>query len=151
MRSVPLSLILLLAACGAREVQAPQRAEQQRMTETSTAALWSIQARSRDLLEVARAEAELASRDELVRGAAFLGRRTLGRAVPGRFRRDRQGGEDDNLDCGDFLSIAAAQVEFLGSGGPGFDQHRLDPDGDGLACNWRDVLVRARLARAGRA
>lgn len=35
-------------------------------------------------------------------------------------------------DCGDFATQAAAQVFFLGAG-PG-DPHRLDAEGDGLAC-----------------
>ena len=35
-------------------------------------------------------------------------------------------------DCGDFASQAAAQNFFLGAGGG--DPHRLDDDGDGVAC-----------------
>jgi hypothetical protein len=142
MTRLALPLLFLLTACGAVE-QTPQRGEQQRMTETSTDGLWAIQAGARDLREVARAEAELASRGEARRGAAFLGQRTLRQARRGRFRRGDVDPENDILDCRDFLSIGAAQAEFLGSGGPRYDQHRLDPDGDGLACNWRDVLRRA--------
>ena len=37
-------------------------------------------------------------------------------------------------DCGDFASQAAAQHFFLANGGPRNDPHRLDDEGDGIAC-----------------
>lgn len=37
-------------------------------------------------------------------------------------------------DCGDFATQAAAQRFFLDHGGPRDDPHRLDEDGDGIAC-----------------
>jgi endonuclease YncB( thermonuclease family) len=37
-------------------------------------------------------------------------------------------------DCGDFPSQAAAQHFFLANGGPQNDPHRLDDEGDGIAC-----------------
>lgn len=37
-------------------------------------------------------------------------------------------------DCGDFGTQAAAQRFFLDAGGPQRDPHRLDADGDGIAC-----------------
>ncbi|KQX75257.1 thermonuclease family protein [Aeromicrobium sp. Root472D3] len=37
-------------------------------------------------------------------------------------------------DCGDFATQADAQAFFVANGGPGSDPHRLDYDGDGLAC-----------------
>lgn len=37
-------------------------------------------------------------------------------------------------DCGDFSSQRAAQIFFLNHGGPASDPHRLDSDGDGIAC-----------------
>lgn len=37
-------------------------------------------------------------------------------------------------DCGDFDTQAAAQRFFLDQGGPRSDPHRLDDDGDGIAC-----------------
>lgn len=37
-------------------------------------------------------------------------------------------------DCGDFPSQAAAQNFFLANGGPRNDPHRLDDEGDGVAC-----------------
>lgn len=37
-------------------------------------------------------------------------------------------------DCSDFASQRAAQIFFLNHGGPRSDPHRLDSDGDGIAC-----------------
>ena len=37
-------------------------------------------------------------------------------------------------DCSDFATQKAAQVFFLNNGGPHSDPHRLDAEGDGIAC-----------------
>jgi endonuclease YncB( thermonuclease family) len=37
-------------------------------------------------------------------------------------------------DCSDFSSQASAQEFFIAEGGPSSDPHRLDADGDGIAC-----------------
>jgi endonuclease YncB( thermonuclease family) len=37
-------------------------------------------------------------------------------------------------DCGDFATQAEAQQFFLNAGGPQSDPHRLDAEGDGVAC-----------------
>ena len=37
-------------------------------------------------------------------------------------------------DCGDFDTQAEAQAFYEAAGGPGSDRHRLDRDGDGIAC-----------------
>ena len=37
-------------------------------------------------------------------------------------------------DCGDFATHAEAQAFFYAAGGPARDPHRLDGDGDGVAC-----------------
>src|SRR5687767_13112174 len=37
-------------------------------------------------------------------------------------------------DCSDFNTQAAAQEFFINAGGPQNDPHRLDEDGDGVAC-----------------
>lgn len=39
-----------------------------------------------------------------------------------------------DMDCGDFATQAQAQKFFLNNGGPSSDLHRLDYDGDGVAC-----------------
>jgi endonuclease YncB( thermonuclease family) len=40
-------------------------------------------------------------------------------------------------DCGDFATQAEAQAFYLASGGPAADPHRLDAEGDGVACETR--------------
>ena len=47
-------------------------------------------------------------------------------AVPANAVADR--------DCGDFASQRAAQIFYLKAGGPRVDPHRLDAEGDGVAC-----------------
>ena len=37
-------------------------------------------------------------------------------------------------DCGDFATQADAQAFYLANGGPAADPHRLDAEGDGVAC-----------------
>ena len=37
-------------------------------------------------------------------------------------------------DCGDFSTHTEAQTFYEAAGGPGIDPHRLDGDGDGVAC-----------------
>jgi micrococcal nuclease len=44
------------------------------------------------------------------------------------------GGGGGDRDCSDFSSHREAQAFFEAEGGPGRDPHRLDGDGDGLAC-----------------
>jgi hypothetical protein len=39
-----------------------------------------------------------------------------------------------NYDCGQFAAQAEAQAAFIAAGGPSSDPHRLDQDGDGIAC-----------------
>ena len=39
-----------------------------------------------------------------------------------------------DVDCGNFSSQKAAQIFFLKAGGPNYDPHYLDSDGDGIAC-----------------
>ncbi len=40
----------------------------------------------------------------------------------------------EDKDCSDFATHAEAQAFFLSQGGPSNDPHRLDSDGDGIAC-----------------
>jgi hypothetical protein len=49
-----------------------------------------------------------------------------------RRRGDRSAGPD--RDCSDFRTQAEAQRFFEAEGGPDRDPHRLDSDGDGVAC-----------------
>lgn len=148
-----LLLLSLLAACGARQVSPDTaREEARRIKGLGNAALWRIQESTANLNELSQVEAELGSRNQFRNGSAYLGRRTLAQAGRARFRRPSQ--DDPSLDgvnCSDFLSQAAAQVEFMGSGGPRNDRHKLDDDGDGLACGWAEDLRRSvARARGGR-
>lgn len=151
-----LMLLSLLAACGGQGVALDAaRDEARRIKGLGNTALWRVQDSTADLTELSQVEAELGSRDQFRSGSAYLGKRTLARAGQARFRRPSQ--DDPSLDgvnCSDFLNQAAAQVEFMGSGGPRNDRHKLDDDGDGLACGWAEELrrsvARAR-ARGGRA
>lgn len=147
-----LLLLALLAACGAARVSPDAaRDEARRINGLETAALWTIQDTTTDRLELSQVEAELGSRDAFRSGRAYLGRRTLAAAGRSRWRRPSQDDPAlDGVDCDDFLTDAAAQVELMGSGGPRNDRHRLDEDGDGLACGWADDLRRSVAAARGR-
>ncbi|MCK0166851.1 hypothetical protein MWU52_04735 [Jannaschia sp. S6380] len=138
-------LVSGLAACGPRGVPPPEaRIEARRINALDASALWRIQSSTRDPIELAQVEAELGSRGQFASGSSYLGRRTLAGAGRARYRRPAQ--DDPSLDgvnCDDFLTDAAAQAEFLGSGGPRNDRHKLDDDGDGLACDWADDLRRS--------
>jgi endonuclease YncB( thermonuclease family) len=51
-----------------------------------------------------------------------------------RARRRGDGSAGPDRDCSDFRTQAEAQRFFEAAGGPARDPHRLDGDGDGLAC-----------------
>lgn len=54
---------------------------------------------------------------------------------PWEWRAQRRGTQPANdRDCSDFRSQAAAQAFFEANGGPARDPHRLDGDGNGIAC-----------------
>jgi endonuclease YncB( thermonuclease family) len=42
--------------------------------------------------------------------------------------------QSEDRDCGDFATQAESQGFFIDQGGPASDSHRLDSDGDGVAC-----------------
>lgn len=44
------------------------------------------------------------------------------------------GSNTEDKDCGDFKTHREAQDFFISAGGPGKDPHKLDRDGDGVAC-----------------
>ncbi|WP_298433056.1 hypothetical protein [uncultured Jannaschia sp.] len=150
---IAILLLPLLAACAlARPSPEAARDAARRINGMSTAALWQIQATTPDMVELSQVEAELGSRDVVAAGNTYLGRRSLARARPGRYRRPAQDDPSlDGIDCSDFITGAAAQAELMGSGGPWNDRHRLDEDGDGLACGWKADLerIRADVTRRG--
>lgn len=147
-----LLILPFLASCAAYTVTPPEaRQEARRLQELETAALWTIQDQTANRVELAQVEAELGTRDQVASGSRYLGKRTLSKARPGRWKRPSQDDASlDGVNCDDFLTDAAAQVELMGSGGPRNDRHKLDDDGDGLACGWADDLRRSVARTRGR-
>ena len=144
-----LLLLGLLTACATTPDAA--REEARRINGLPTAALWRTQITTDDPVELSQVEAELGSRGQFRNGRHYLGERSLAQARPGRWRRPRQDDPElDAIDCSDFGLGAAAQAELMGSGGPVNDRHRLDEDGDGLACGWRRDLERSVAQARGR-
>lgn len=73
---------------------------------------------------------------------ALQAQNAVGEKVYGRFNIGLSG-------CGRFrVDPDAAQREFLANGGPERDPRRLDPDGDGFACDWDPSIYRRLLAPA---
>ena len=66
----------------------------------------------------------------------------LGLASPANAVADR--------DCGDFASQKAAQIFYLQAGGPRIDPHRLDAEGDGIACESNPAPYYYGAQRPGR-
>lgn len=50
-------------------------------------------------------------------------------------------------NCASYASPDLAQQDFLARGGPERDRRRLDPDGDGFACNWDPTPFRLAVNR----
>ncbi len=49
---------------------------------------------------------------------------------------------NNNLSCKKFSNKNAAQIFFLENGGPKYDYHNIDVDGDGFACKWDPSIYR---------
>jgi hypothetical protein len=64
---------------------------------------------------------------------------------PGTPLYHRTGRKDATAACAKFTSPDFAQQEFLAKGGPERDRLRLDPDGDGFACDWDPRPFRTAL------
>ncbi|WP_414713995.1 excalibur calcium-binding domain-containing protein [Shinella sp.] len=77
-------------------------------------------------------------------GDEYLGRHTSGLIGSSFYIRNSVVAGD--RDCSSFASAAGAQRFFLAEGGPYSDRHALDRDGDGIACEFGNVL-RASVAR----
>lgn len=115
---------------------------------TSTIMLWSQHRITQSPLELAFIEAELGARGETNSGSTYLGRRTS--AALGNQLYPRADRYADTKNCADFANAAAAQKFFLASGGPLQDQHDLDRDGDGLACEWGTTIRQIATIQAAR-
>ncbi len=51
-------------------------------------------------------------------------------------------GIDTNTGCKKFSNKNEAQIFFLQNGGPKYDFHNIDVDGDGFACEWDPAIYR---------
>lgn len=65
---------------------------------------------------------------------AFSGAAITSAAAPTQAAGHQVSQRGGDRDCSDFATQAAAQRFFLNNGGPRRDPHRLDSDGDGIAC-----------------
>jgi hypothetical protein len=63
---------------------------------------------------------------------------------PGTAMYPRQSGKSG--DCASYSTPDFAQFAFLNQGGPQIDTLSLDPDGDGFACGWSPVRLRAAMS-----
>lgn len=72
----------------------------------------------------------------------------LTRHPPGTRLYARPTGDDARAAraCRGFATAGAAQLAFLGQGGPAHDPAGMDPDGDGYVCGWDPRLHRRQPA-----
>ncbi|MBF9052176.1 hypothetical protein GTA62_19635 [Roseobacter sp. HKCCD9010] len=136
--AVCITTIAVVSACAINPSALPQDQRSARVQNATTSDLCASYSRgTSDALGNQMIEAEL-----VVRGITQCWSRPLGQATARAFGQaiyDRSGAVATtgvDYDCSDFASAASAQRFFLASGGPFSDQHDLDRDGDGLACEW---------------
>ncbi len=146
MRAFSCLIICLVAACAPKMPPPPNQAPLVlAYAQADTEKLWALQASTSDPLQLWMVEAELGSREQFESGDRYLGSRT--RSSVGSYRYTRSAPTLYNKNCSDFASPASAQRFFLSAGGPVYDPHGLDRDGDGNACEWGTKLREISLAR----
>ena len=138
------ALLVAVAACGGGAGAPSKRGTAPSYATVATQVLWSVQRTTASPDTLAQVEAELGTRGQTSFAGAYLGERTADFYGARLFPRGGPGRGD--RDCGDFPSAAAAQRYFLSTGGPQYDDHGLDRDGDGLACEWGAALTASRRA-----
>lgn len=140
---------LFAAACAPATPPAPNHAPLTlAYAEADSAKLWELQATTSDPLQLLMVEAELGSRGQFESGDRYLGSRS--RSSVGLYRYARSEPSLNDRNCADFPSSASAQRFFLSAGGPSFDPHGLDRDGDGNACEWGTKLREIYVTRTPR-
>ena len=139
-RSVGAVVLLGLCACVSPQVASDSKA----LSRMSTADLWFEHLAETDVVRLSLIETRLYRMDEYWDDPDYLGRRTLAKAGQAIYRRASTSGAKQGPDCRAFPNAALAQERFLGLGGPVKDPMGLDPDGDGLACEWAICLEYAR-------
>lgn len=136
----------LAVACAPAEPPSPNQAPLVlAYANAPTEQLWALQATTSDPLQLLMVEAELGSRGQFESADTYLGARTGSNVGSARYPRPAPTSSDRN--CADFASAASAQRFFLSAGGPAFDPHGLDRDGDGNACEWGTRLRENYMAR----
>ncbi len=146
MRSLPLIALGLVAACSAPSAPPPHQ-QSINFRQATTSQLCSSYQFGASPLDKLMIEAELAIRNEKQCGGSNIGTATAASVGMARYDRSPTAAPSQDRDCPDFSSGAVAQRFFLASGGPINDPHRLDADGDGLACEWGTEVRRLAAYR----
>lgn len=137
------ALALSLTACAAPSVPSLLSSVQQ----TSTQALWLDYRTNQSPIALTLIETELVLRGDTSFAGSYVGQRTSSAFGKRLYDRQTATNLNDDRDCSDFSSSAAAQRYFIQAGGPISDPNDLDRDGDGLACEWgaqiRQIAQRA--------
>lgn len=145
-------MILCFIASACATPEPPQNASAVTRTQAYAAAttgqLWATQVATSDPLALLMVEAELGSRGEFENELSYLGSRTI--STIGKYQYGRSATVTGDKNCSDFSAAAEAQRFFLLAGGPAYDPHGLDRDGDGNACEWGTKLREVASARAAR-
>ena len=136
MRLGPLLALGLVAACATPQVSVPPDQRSISFRQSTVSQLCSSYQYGASALDTLMIEAELAIRGVKECGGSAIGAGTAASAGMSRYDRTAAILPVQDQDCSDFSSGAVAQRFFLASGGPNKDPHRLDADGDGLACEW---------------
>lgn len=144
------AMIISLAACSANTNTGPQNAARsvafsKQLSASSTGSLCSTytSAATTPLVKM-MLEAELGARNVAHCDRTHVGGQSVAQYNrPSFSRADGEGAKlASDKDCSDFANGAHAQRFFLAVGGPSSDPHRLDRDGDGLACEWGTAVTR---------
>jgi len=143
-------MVVSLAACSANTSNSPQNSARslafsKQLSASSTASLCATytSAGTTPLVKM-MLEAELGARNVAHCSRTHVGGQSVAQYNRASFSRADGGSAElaSDKDCSDFASAAQAQRYFLAVGGPASDPHRLDGDGDGLACEWGTAVTR---------
>ncbi len=138
-----------MAGCGSGHVS---RGTANPLQEAALSGICTAYAQSSNALERQMYEVELVSRRVLACPGQRIGVDTAARLGQPQFVRSPRPPAGvlrpaRSYRCRDFATAMAAQRMFLLSGGPVHDLYRLDPDGDGLACDYgRQIAGTALMA-----
>jgi hypothetical protein len=147
MRLGSLVALGLVAACAAPQVSPPPDQQSVAYRQASVSQLCSSYQYGANPLETLMIEAELAVRGVKQCEGSNIGIQTAASVGMSRYDRTSVIAPSQDYDCSDFSNGAVAQRFFLASGGPNNDPHRLDADGDGLACEWGTEVRRLATYR----